>query len=155
MLLLCIVSHRAANVMSSSRTNEAKTMNYFSDSFSLISPNCFFFPFRNLLIFPLKPIPISLNSMFLVRACLAVKAVKYLEVFFVYGCINVRIKFGNCYWTNLLSIIDQHEKMWVYIKCFGAASLIQFSMVKRIHISKVCSLLILRSFFVRYFTIWL
>ena len=27
------------------------------------------------------------------------------SIFFIYGCINVRMKFGNCYWTNLLSIL--------------------------------------------------
>ena len=48
---------------------------------------------------------IAENSVFLVRAWLAVKAVKHTEVFFVYGCINVRIIFGNSYWTNLLSIL--------------------------------------------------
>ena len=48
---------------------------------------------------------ITENSIFLVQAWLAVIAVKYIEVFFVYGCTNVRKKFGNCYLTNLLSIL--------------------------------------------------
>ena len=57
----CVVCPgRAANVISSSRTNEMKTMNYLSDCFSLISPNRFF-SLRNLLIFPLKLIKISLK----------------------------------------------------------------------------------------------
>ena len=96
----------AADVMSSSRTNETKSMNYLSDCFSLISPNSFFFFFQKFAYISFETDSnIAENSIFLVRAWLAVKAVKYIEVFFVYGCINVRMKFGNCYWTNLLSIL--------------------------------------------------
>ena len=73
-------------------------MNYLSDCFSLISPNSFFQ--KSAYISFETDSNIAENSIFLVRAWLAVKAVKYIEVFFVYGCI-----FGNCYWTNLLSIL--------------------------------------------------
>ena len=51
----------SANLMYCSRMNETKTMNYLSDRFSLISLNSFF-SFRNLFIFPLKPIPTSLKT---------------------------------------------------------------------------------------------
>ena len=59
---------RAANVMSSSRTNETKTMNYLSDCFSLISPNSFFFFQKFAHISFVTDINIAENSIFLVRA---------------------------------------------------------------------------------------
>ena len=101
----CVVCpSRAANIMSSSRMNETKTINYLSDCFSLISP--FFFFQKCAYISFETDSNISENSIFLVWAWLVVKAVKYIEVLEKY-----EMKFGNCYWTDLLSIL--HSGCWL------------------------------------------
>ena len=70
----------AANIMSSRGTNETRIINYLSECFALISSNSFFF-LRDVLIFPFETDSNKAeNSIFLVRAWLAVKSVKYIEV---------------------------------------------------------------------------